>query len=98
MKYSKRDNRLKVVHKANEGVAVSRNAALETAKGEMIAFCDADDYHEKDMTRQPHDALMRNSTGLLRIKILRIIQNLTVKSLRQNYLKQNSLRRLRIMF
>ncbi|MCR5235094.1 MAG: glycosyltransferase [Lachnospiraceae bacterium] len=63
--YSKRDSRIKVVHKANEGVAAARNTALDTAKGEMIAFCDADDYYEKDMIRQLHDALVRNSADLV---------------------------------
>lgn len=43
--YAKNDNRVIVVHKQNEGVSIARNTGLEIAKGELIAFCDADDYY-----------------------------------------------------
>ena len=37
------DSRVRVIHKPNGGVSSARNIALETARGEYIAFCDADD-------------------------------------------------------
>src|SRR5437879_5335794 len=38
------DPRIKAIrHARNEGVAKSRNDGLRVAKGEFIAFCDADD-------------------------------------------------------
>ena len=42
--YAKKDNRIKVIHKANAGTAAARNDALNIAKGDYIAFCDNDDY------------------------------------------------------
>ena len=39
------DDRIVVIDKQNEGVSVARNKALEIAKGEWIAFSDADDYY-----------------------------------------------------
>lgn len=39
------DDRIVVIDKQNEGVSIARNAALEIAKGEWIAFSDADDYY-----------------------------------------------------
>ena len=47
--YAKEDNRIKVIHKINEGAGKARNAALEIATGEYIGFVDSDDYIEKDM-------------------------------------------------
>lgn len=41
----KQDGRIVVIDKQNEGVSVARNKALEIAKGEWIAFSDADDYY-----------------------------------------------------
>ena len=41
--YSKIDSRIKVIHKKNSGVSDTRNAGIEAATGEKIAFIDSDD-------------------------------------------------------
>ena len=42
--YSKRDSRVKVIHKKNAGVAAARNSGLKVATGEYCTFVDSDDY------------------------------------------------------
>lgn len=42
--YAAKDQRIKVFHKKNGGVSSARNIGLNHAKGEWIAFIDADDY------------------------------------------------------
>lgn len=42
--YGNSDQRVKVVHKINEGVSVARNTALEMAGGRYICFVDSDDW------------------------------------------------------
>lgn len=41
--YAGKDNRIKVIHKKNEGVSIARNTGLDIASGEWITFVDADD-------------------------------------------------------
>lgn len=42
--YATRDNRIKVIHKANAGVSAARNSGLDAATGDFVCFSDGDDY------------------------------------------------------
>ena len=43
-KYAKKDSRIRVIHKSNEGVSAARNDGLKVAIGDYIIFCDSDDW------------------------------------------------------
>lgn len=42
--YAEKDQRIKVVHQENGGLAAARNTGLSCARGEYVAFVDSDDY------------------------------------------------------
>lgn len=43
------DSRIHVIHKANEGAGMARNAALEIITGEYVGFVDSDDFVDVNM-------------------------------------------------
>lgn len=42
--YAKKDARIRVIHKKNEGLGLTRNCGLAVARGKYFAFVDSDDY------------------------------------------------------
>lgn len=46
--FAKKDPRVKVIHKENEGVSVARNIGIDSATGEYIVFVDGDDWLPKN--------------------------------------------------
>lgn len=42
--WAKKDNRIQVIHKENNGLGMARNTGIENASGEYILFIDSDDY------------------------------------------------------
>lgn len=45
--FKKKDNRVKVISKKNEGLAETRNRGLDISRGDYIIFLDSDDHIEK---------------------------------------------------
>ncbi len=54
-----RDNRIRVIHKQNEGVSLARELGVNEANGEFIAFIDADDYIAKDYLKVLYDDMIK---------------------------------------
>ena len=42
--YAKKEDRIKVIHQENGGASAARNAGLDVAQGEYIAFLDSEDW------------------------------------------------------
>ena len=47
--YANKDSRIKVIHKENGGLSSARNAGLDIATGDYIAFVDSDDWIDAKM-------------------------------------------------
>ena len=73
--WEKKDSRIRVIHKENGGLSDARNAGLDAASGDYIAFVDSDDYIAKDMIRKLYDALAENNADLSICNFLYVDEN-----------------------
>jgi len=63
--YAKHDCRVKVIHKENGGASSARNAGLDVAKGEFVAFVDSDDHlMDADMYKRLHKRMTETGADI----------------------------------
>jgi len=62
--YSKRDDRVRTFCITNAGVSAARNAGLDAARGDWVAFIDSDDWIEPDMLEKLLRAAMESGAQL----------------------------------
>ena len=63
--YAKKDSRVRVIHKENEGVSKARNAGLAIATGDFVQFVDSDDYLAEDMTQKLVEQMEQQKVDLV---------------------------------
>ncbi len=62
--WTKKDSRIKVIHKQNGGLSDARNAGMSIATGEFIGFVDSDDLIDKGFTEQLYNALKETGADI----------------------------------
>lgn len=72
--YAAKDSRVRVIHRKNGGVSAARNAGLDAAGGDYIAFVDSDDWISPDMIEVLVNACEQNDTDLAFCRIIHVIQ------------------------
>lgn len=63
--YAARDARVRVIHQENQGVSAARNAGLDHAAGDYVAFVDADDYVTPDYLEHLHGDLVEHGADFV---------------------------------
>lgn len=77
--YSKKDNRIKVIHKQNGGLSDARNAGLDIAQGDYLLFVDSDDWIEDETCETVLKFAIENKADIVPFGIAKVYENGTKK-------------------
>ncbi len=78
--WSKKDARIKVVHKKNEGLGFARNTGLQYANGEYILFVDSDDYIDCNTVQDAYDNIIKFNSDIVMFGMNSVNDNEEVES------------------
>ena len=67
--YAKKDERIKIISKENEGQGTARNVGIDNAQGEFIAFVDSDDFIDKNMFEKLYNESVNKNLDLVMCKV-----------------------------
>lgn len=70
-KYAKKDERIRVIHKENGGLASARNAGLDIATGKYVFFLDSDDWLENCGLEELVDTAEKYQVDFVRYRAIR---------------------------
>lgn len=59
--WAEKDSRIQVLHQTNQGGGAARNAALDLARGELLAFVDSDDYLHPELYQNLYDLIAQGA-------------------------------------
>lgn len=63
--YAQRDARVRAIHKENGGLSSARNAGLDAASGDYVAFVDSDDWIEPDAYEAMMAAMQKHDVKIV---------------------------------
>lgn len=86
--YSKKDERIKVIHKENGGVSSARNVGLDSTLGEYIGFVDPDDYIDKYMYQKMIEMCIIQNADVSICKFAREINGQRNKDKEEFYIRE----------
>lgn len=78
--WAKKDTRIKVIHKENGGLSDARNAGLEIAKGDYIAFVDSDDWVHPSFIQLLYQGIKETGAGLAACGVMEFQEGTSVSA------------------
>jgi len=88
--YLKKDKRIKVFHKENEGISKTRQYGIERVNGEYIYFVDSDDWIESSFTADIINKIEKDKPDLLFFDFYKEYTNGKIKYKSQNPISHNN--------
>ncbi|WP_049946057.1 glycosyltransferase [Butyrivibrio sp. WCD2001] len=64
-RYAQMDDRIQVIHQQNQGLSAARNTGLECMSGDVVFFCDSDDYLQSNTLEKMLDKMNRDHADIV---------------------------------
>lgn len=81
--YAKKDSRVKVFHKRNEGLSATRQFGMEQCCGEYTIHCDPDDWMEANMLELLHEKAVSSDSDIVMCDVLLEYKTHSVRSVQK---------------
>lgn len=78
--WAEKDERIKVIHKKNEGSVAARKTGFGAATGEYVGFVDCDDWIDKDMYHKVYDSIHKYNSDCVITQFFFAFNDRNVKS------------------
>jgi glycosyltransferase involved in cell wall biosynthesis len=95
--WSKKDCRIKVIHKKNGGLSDARNAGMKIATGQYLAFVDSDDWIEKDFISTLYQIIQEENADIAACGVKYITEDdkvIYIRSCKQSKLRLSKIQAL----
>lgn len=63
--WAKKDSRIKVIHKENQGLGMARNTGIDNASGEYICFFDSDDFIAPETVEEAYNRGIKDNADIV---------------------------------
>ena len=73
--WQEKDQRIRVLHKKNEGVSIARNTGIKKSTADYVAFVDADDWIDKNMYTDLMTALLSTHSDIAHCDYCTVYEN-----------------------
>ena len=95
--WAKKDYRIKVIHKKNEGLGLARNSGLNVAIGDFVAFLDSDDYLELETYEKVYEEAIANNLDICYFYRRKVDQNNRRIEIYRNRLREEYFNKSEVM-
>lgn len=85
--YAKKDDRIKVISKENQGLIYARKSGLELASGEYVFHLDGDDYLEPNTIELLYNEAIKHDSDYVVVNYYNVIDNVRYEVGRNNRMK-----------
>lgn len=82
--WAKKDSRIKVIHKENDGLANARNSGIEICTGDYVLFVDSDDYIDLDMVEFLNDLAIKYNADVSRCGFYTLVESSEIETSNKN--------------